>query len=177
MPASRNPDSYPVAFGLLLDHFDRSDAAPVTDLFSRSAAAERTRFTFYNYKKALEAVGRTEDLRIANSILIRVRKHPDGSGTLEFSLRDNEPIALGLEAAIRRAQEGSGPRAGQDQPLPGTGCGGAGASPRSEHSHAAGGGAPCDGAGGYEILAEPRAADPLESLVEGFMRGEKGAGK
>ena len=105
MAASKDPSSYPAAFAMLVAHFSGGDCSPVTNYYDRKESAEKMRFTFYNYKKALEKSHRKDELATANSMIAKIVLDDRGGAVLEFSLRDQQDFALDLEAAIIRAKE------------------------------------------------------------------------
>ena len=111
MAASKDPSAYPVAFRLLLDHFADPLAAPVEQYFASLAEATRTRFTFYNYKRALRLSGDAQGFAASGAILVVLRPHRSGGATLIFSARDNVEFAVNLEAAILAAQGPATPSA------------------------------------------------------------------
>lgn len=98
MPAPRDPQSYPFAFWSLLEHFTQSDKDVVLTLSTPGEAAQ-TRFTFYNFKKALMRAGEQNAIMTCSRIMARI-----SDCTITFTVRDNQRTALQLEAAITAAQ-------------------------------------------------------------------------
>lgn len=112
MAASKDPSAYPVAFRLLLDHFEDPLAHSVETRYPDLAEAARVRFTFYNYKRALRLSGDTKACASAGAITVALEGLADGSARLTFSARDNADFAVNLEAAILQAKGAA------HQPLP-----------------------------------------------------------
>ena len=111
MSAAKHPDSYPAVFPMLVERFTSFDAEPVEMELATVAEAEKIRFTFYSYRKALDRAGQEVSARVARGIVVQVTEASDAAkgrgfnAVLRFSLRDNQDWALSLERAL---QGGSG---------------------------------------------------------------------
>ena len=107
MSAAKHPDSYPAVFPMLVERFTAFDAEAVEMELATVAEAEKIRFTFYSYRKALDRAGQEVSARVARGIVVQVTEagaEAKGRGfhaVLRFSLRDNQDWALSLERALQ----------------------------------------------------------------------------
>lgn len=100
MPAPTNPSSYPASFALLADELTLETDLTLT--FANKKHAERMRFKFYSFKKAIkttlfrnkfgeheEEVWKERLRKLTNSALVVKEDKSTGEGKLIFTIPDN----------------------------------------------------------------------------------------